>query len=117
MKRTLTTALVLAAVAFPAATSASSSTAASLSLLQRQPLQVRGLHFKARERVALTATTQKEHASIVVRTTRRGQFVARFSNFVTNSCAAIVIKAVGGRGDSAKLVVQAPPPANIPCPM
>ena len=115
MARMLTTALAIAALAFPAATSASSSTAPSLSLLQRSPLQVRGLHFKARERVVVTAATLKEHTSVTVRTTRRGRFVVRFGDFATDTCAPVAIKAVGAKGDRAKLVVQPPPPTEIPC--
>ncbi len=117
MTRTLTAALAIAALAFPAATSASHSAAASLSLVKRNPLQVRGVHFKARERVALTATMQKQHATVTVRSTRLGRFTARFSGLANDPCATIVVKAVGARGDGAKLVVQAPPLTQIPCPM
>ena len=114
MARTLTTALAIAAVAFPA--TASSSTAPSLTLLQRAPLQVRGSHFKAREGVVVTASTLKERVSVKIRTTRRGQFVVRFAHFATDTCAPITIKAVGAKRDSAKLVVQ-PPPSELPCRM
>ena len=114
-RKLATAALAVAALAFPAATSASGSATPSLSLLQRSPLQVRGLHFKARERVVVTAGTQREHTSVSVRTTRRGRFVARFTNFATNTCMPIAIKAVGARGDRATLVVQPPPPTEIPC--
>jgi hypothetical protein len=114
MARTLTTLLAIAAIAFPAATSASTSTAPTLSLVQRAPVQVRGLHFKARERVVLTATSGERSATVSARSNRRGRFLADFGSFTPNWCLPLAIKAVGAKGDRAKLVVQ-PPPLELPC--
>jgi hypothetical protein len=88
-----------------------------LQLVQRSPLKVQGSHFKARERVRLTATSTSGSAVVTARTTRLGQVVATFSNFSAPICDGLTVTAVGTRGDRATLVVSPPPPAlPTPCP-
>jgi hypothetical protein len=83
--------------------------------MKRDPLQVQGLRFKVRERVRVTATSATTPKSItrVVRTSARGTFSARLGHW--NHCAALVVKAVGAGGDRAKLMIQPPPPIDVPC--
>ena len=114
-------ALLLAAVMVAAAlaTAGAHSSAATkpvLQLVQRAPLKIRGLHFKARERVRVTASTTSGHAIVITRSTRLGRFVAFFSHFSAAACLRLVVTAVGAKGDRAKLVVN-PPPMTIPCPL
>jgi hypothetical protein len=49
----------------------------------------------------------------VVRSTARGTFTARLGTW--NVCAAVIVRAVGARGDRAKLLVRPPPPVEVPC--
>jgi hypothetical protein len=86
-----------------------------LKLVKRDPLQVQGLRFKVAQRVRVTATsaTISKSVTTVVRTSPRGTFSAGFGRW--NHCVAVVVKAVGARGDRAKLVIQPPPPIDVPC--
>jgi hypothetical protein len=87
-----------------------------LKLVQRAPLKIQGFHFKARERVRLTASTTGGHAAVTTRSARLGRVTALFSNFSPATCLRLVVTAVGARGDRATLVVNPPPPTPIPCP-
>jgi hypothetical protein len=110
---------LLAAAALLASVAASgggrTTAAPALKLVKRDPLQVQGLRFQARERVRVTATsaTSSKSTTRVVRTTARGTFMAKLGTW--NRCAAVVVKAVGARGDRARLVIQPPPPIEAPC--
>jgi hypothetical protein len=117
MNRTRVAALLLpiALVAAPAATSAGGA-APVLALVQRTPLKIRGLHFKPRESVRVTATTAAGRASVVVRTSRGGRLRAAFGDFSPTPCLRLVVKAVGARGDRARLIVDPKPGSmGIPC--
>ena len=81
-----------------------------LVLRDRAPLTVSGVYFKARERVRVTAATQKHTVVRLTRTTRRGSFVVRLGAPGADSCGRITITAVGARGDRARLVIQPRPP-------
>jgi hypothetical protein len=109
--------LAAAALAAGVASSAEGRTAAgpSLKLIKRDPLQVQGLRFKVRERVRVTATsaTTSKSTTRVVRTSARGTFTAKLGTW--DRCAAVVVKAVGARGDRARLILQPPPPIDAPC--
>ena len=87
----------------------------ALKLVKRDPLQVQGLRFQAKERVRVTATsaTTSKVTRQVVRSTARGTFTAKLGTW--DRCAAVVVRAVGARGDRAKLVLQPPPPIDLPC--
>jgi hypothetical protein len=90
---------------------------ATLQLVDRSPLTVRGAHFKLRERVRVTASTDNDTATRVARTTRRGVFSVDFGTLGKDPCATITIKAAGAKGDRATLVVKPPPPIDSagPC--
>jgi hypothetical protein len=109
-------AVMIAAGLGSAGAHGSAATKPVLQVVQRAPLKIRGLHFKARERVRVTATTTSDHAIVTTRSTRLGRFVALFSKFSPSSCLRLVVTAVGARGDRAKLVVN-PPPMVLPCPV
>lgn len=112
-------ALLLAATALVTGVAASAygdaTAAPALKLVKRDPLQVQGLRFHARERVRVTATsaTTSKVTRQVVRTTARGTFTAKLGTW--DRCAAVVVRAVGARGDRAKLVLRPPPPIDVPC--
>lgn len=89
---------------------------ATLQLVDRSPLTVRGAHFKLRERVRVTASTDSDTATRVTRTTRRGVFSVDFGTLGKDPCATITIKAAGAKGDRATLVVKPPPPIDSPGP-
>jgi hypothetical protein len=109
--------LVAAALVAGAAASAEGRTAAgpSLKLVKRDPLQVQGLRFKVGERVRVTAASATTSKAItrVVRTIGRGTFSAKLGTW--DRCVAVVVKAVGARGDRARLIIQPPPPIDAPC--
>ena len=89
---------------------------ATLQLVDRSPLTVRGAHFKLRERVRVAASTDSDTATRVTRTTRRGVFSVDFGTLGKDPCATITIKAAGAKGDRATLVVKPPPPIDSPGP-
>jgi len=110
---------ILAAIAALAASGAGlaaiqSSSTPTLQLVDRSPLTVKGVHFKLRERVRVTAATDTDTATQIARTTRKGVFSVEFGTFGENTCATITIKAVGARGDRATLQVTPPPPVDGP---
>lgn len=89
---------------------------ATLQLVDRSPLTVRGAYFKLRERVRVTASTDSDTATRVTRTTRRGVFSVDFGTLGKDPCATITIKAAGAKGDRATLIVKPPPPIDSPGP-
>ncbi len=111
--------LLLAAAALTAGAAASPATRSAakpaLQLVQRSPLQVRGVHFKIRERVRVTASNGEDTLVRFARTTRRGTFLVDFGAFASDGCSPISFKAVGTRGDRATLVLQSGPPVDAPC--
>jgi hypothetical protein len=112
-------AFLLAAAALVAGAAASAhggaTAAPALKLVKRDPLQIQGLRFRAGERVRVTATSSTTSKSTrkVVRTTARGTFAAKLGTW--DRCAAVVVRAVGALGDRARLVIQPPPPIDVPC--
>jgi hypothetical protein len=87
-----------------------------LQLIQRTPLKIQGLHFKAGERVRITATTPRARQVLTTRSNRRGRLVALFRQFSAPDCLRLTVTAVGARGDRATLVVNPPPTLPVPCP-
>lgn len=110
MKRALVLVLSAAALTSGLAAPASSRSTARpvLKLVQRMPLEVQGLHFKLRERVRVTATSDTNSVVRTVRTRARGTFTVDLGRWDT--CEKITVKARGRRGDRATLVVEPPPP-------
>jgi hypothetical protein len=98
----------------PTASSRSSATS-GLQLVQRQPLQVQGLRFRAHERVRVHAYATEETELRVRRASRGGRFLVDFGAFPSNPCLQVTVKAVGARGDHATLVIQPQPPPELPC--
>lgn len=108
-------ALALVAVASATASTTSQTTLPALTLAGRMPLVVRGTHFRAGERVRLTAAAGTSHAIAAATTTRRGVFVARF-HYTPPLCMKLVVQATGQRGDHARLVVKPlGGPSGVPC--
>ena len=110
---------LVAAAAVATATGAASahevSSAPALVLVQRAPLQVRGVRFKPHESVLVRAVTPNDRTHTRARTTRRGRFMASFGHFVPGPCLRLVITAVGAKGDHATLIVDPPRQVEIPC--
>jgi hypothetical protein len=98
-----------------AAAPARSASKPMLQLVQRSPLQVRGVRFMIRERVRVTASNGTRTVVRVARTTRRGTFNVDFGTIANNHCLTISITAVGARGDRARLVVGPKPGIIGPC--
>jgi hypothetical protein len=108
-----TTVLIAATASVPAL--AATATRPTLAVTAKQPLSVVGAHFKARERVRLTAAASRSTATTTAVTTRRGTFRATFRGFDGDTCVTLVVTATGSRGDHARLVLEPPPGTGIPC--
>ena len=84
-----------------------SSGAATIKILDRTPLTLRGTGFAAGERVRVvvrTASTRQMRLSA----TARGSFVAAFRAASYNRCSGLTAFAFGSRGSRAQLVLPAP---------
>jgi hypothetical protein len=108
--------LVLAVGIGPATARSNATAKPVLQLVQRAPLKVQGNHFKALERVRLTAASTAGQAVVTTRSTRLGRVVATFGNYSAPLCRRLSVTAVGARGDRATLVVTPPPTLPAPCP-
>ena len=75
-----------------------------LKVLATRPLVVQGTHFRARERVRVTATTTSA-VTRTVRTTAAGSFKAQFESVLVARCTGATVKAVGVAGDQASIKV------------
>jgi hypothetical protein len=109
--------LALALVTAASATASSTTQTArpTLSLVHRMPLTVRGAHFRAGERVRLTATAGTTSAAATTTTTPTGRIIARF-DYAPPICTRIVVRATGRRDDRATLVVKpSPGSTGVPC--
>jgi hypothetical protein len=84
----------------------------TLSIVDRAPLVVRGRGFRPHELVRVSGPTAPR--AIRVRTTASGGFVVTFAG--ADRCTAIVLAAVGARGDRAVLHLPQPlcAPATSP---
>jgi hypothetical protein len=102
----LAAATLVIGIAAPAASRSTSKPA--LKVTQRIPLEIRGAHFKLRERVRVTATSNAKSAVRTVRTSARGMFTVDLGNW----CDAVTVKAVGAKRDRATLVVPPSPPVE-----
>src|SRR5262249_22218518 len=115
--RTLLLAGLVLAVGVGLATAHSTATAKPvLQLVQETPLKIQGNHFKALQRVRLTAVSTAGQAVVTTRSTRLGRVVATFPNYSAPLCRRLSVTAVGARGDLARLVVNPPPTLPAPCP-
>ena len=91
--------LIAGVAAALTASSAGAAVAPSLRLVTRSPLVVSGAHFRAGERVTVTAGD----ASVVVHAGRDGVFRANLGPRIVDPCSLHVV-AVGTRGDKATLL-------------
>lgn len=110
--RALAAAAVLAAALAAAQGVDATQSGATLRLLTRAPLAVRGYGFAARERVRLDlrgdAVAQRRTT-----TTATGTFVVRFSDVTLTRCDTVRLVAIGASGDRATLKLL-PAPACLP---
>lgn len=114
------TAIALAAVAAAAlalalsgvGTSVGSSQRPSLRFAQTVPLHIAGSHFRARERVRVTATVSDTSRTRRVRASGKGSFVVVFA-IGAGRCSEVRAIAVGGGGSRATLK-RLPSPACLP---
>jgi hypothetical protein len=74
----------------------------ALRLVKGKPLVVRGLRFKAGERVRLTARSGEEVRRGVARAGAAGMFVETFS-LDFDRCGGLLVSAVGNEGSRAGL--------------
>jgi hypothetical protein len=74
----------------------------ALRLVKGKPLTVRGLHFKAGERVRLTARSGEEVRRGVARASTAGTFVETFS-MAFDRCNGLLVTAAGNEGSRAGL--------------
>jgi hypothetical protein len=93
------------------AATAGRQTVPSLRLLNRAPITVQGLHFRARTPVRITVLAASAHV-LKLRTSLAGGFIARFTGVSADRCSALTIEAVATRGGGAvlKLKPLCPPP-------
>ena len=74
-----------------------------LRLVDREPVVVRGEHFKAHEKVTVTLSA-KGRWTRVVQATATGAFTARFAAAtVDTSCPVYFVRATGSKGSAAIL--------------
>jgi hypothetical protein len=79
----------------------------ALRLADRQPLTLRGVHFRARELVRVQVTADSGTRTRRVRTTASGSFVSQFGP-VLDRCSGLYAVAVGSRGSRATLKMPQP---------
>ena len=102
--------LALTSVAAPAAANVPPP---RLTLVAREPLRVHGSSFRPREHATVTAVADVRRSRRVV-VDAEGRFTVGFAGDVGDPCSALVVRAVGAKGDHAVLVLrplpQCPPP-------
>jgi hypothetical protein len=114
------TAIALAAVVAAAlvlvvsavGTGAGSSKRPSLRFAQMVPLHIAGSHFRARERVRVTATVSATSSTRRVRASGKGSFVVVFATGASR-CSEVRVIAVGS-GGSRTTLKHLPSPACMP---
>ena len=108
--RSLMTILVLAVAALaPSAAASDSGSKPRLVVLDRAPIAVRGLHFKAGEDVRVRAIVRGgQRVTKWVEAGRSGVFNARFSSLQPGRCAFVTIVATGARGSRAVYTLHPP---------
>jgi hypothetical protein len=89
---------------------------AQLVIVSSDPLVVRGLRFKAGERVKLLVTVGGRAAPMgAARASQAGRFTARL-RAPASSSKAVVVQAIGARGSRATADVSAPTGTLTPSP-
>jgi hypothetical protein len=100
--------LLLVAVGIGASTAGGTAQEASLRIVDRDPLTLRGENFKAREpvRIGLSAPLPQRR---FIRATTTGSFRATFLEISATRCDSVRAVAVGGAGSHAILKVLPAP--------
>jgi hypothetical protein len=98
-------------VAMTVAPSGTGSGGARLSLVDRQPLTIRGLAFRPYEKTRVVVVAQARTAK-TVRATKSGRFTVRFRTVSVPRCGGVFATARGGAGSFARLKI--PLPACLP---
>lgn len=115
VKRLLVAFVALAAVAVAAALAGNvgaGSTPATIRIVSRAPLAVSGAHFRANERVRVTAVASRTLTRTVL-ANRVGTFTAQFTTqFPVDRCSGLIVRAAGSRGTLA--VAKLPQPMCMP---
>jgi len=93
---------VVALMLVAGASSAAAPPRPTLRALTLQPLVVRGANFRPLERVKLLLSADVP-ASLTLKATRGGTFVARFPAVKVGRCEGFVLQAIGLRGSRAEL--------------
>jgi hypothetical protein len=87
----------------PAASGTARPTAApALRVPDTAPFSVRGLRFKAREKVRVVAQVEGRHVKTVL-ATATGVFTARFPALSVQGCSGYIVRATGSKGSRAYL--------------
>jgi hypothetical protein len=81
-----------------------------LVVVDRTPLMVRGLHFRADETVLVRAIVRgKGRAAKSMVAGAGGGFTARFPSMWVRECAFLSVQATGSRGSRASFTLMPPP--------
>ena len=114
--RTLVTLSVLAVVGVaPSAAAPLSEAKPRLILLDRTPVVVRGLRFKADERVRVRAIVRgRVSVTKSVVAGPGGAFNVRFASMWPGECAFLTVHATGARGSRASFTLHPPPCGAAP---
>jgi hypothetical protein len=110
MRLALTVIVALALAASGSAAQAnerSTSGRATLKLVNKAPLKLRGSGFLTRERVRITVSAQRRTTKRVI-ASARGSFVVAFSDVVVDRCHGLTVVAVGAGGSRASLKLPQP---------
>jgi hypothetical protein len=100
--RKLALLLVAAGITSVASAQAAQRQAATIRLVDRAPLMVRGLEFRNGERVRIIVLAGSR-SSQVVRASAQGTFVVRF-NRSAGRCTRVSVQAFGSMGSRARLL-------------
>jgi hypothetical protein len=101
--RRLVFVLACAALLVPSAVVASGLSAPALRTMSSQPLAVRGVHFRAAERVTVRVAAGESVRVHVVRATAAGTFTTTFTAVVLERCSPFVVTARGSKGSVATI--------------
>jgi hypothetical protein len=107
------------AVTLTGVATAQSASTPRLQVVDRSPLIVHGTGFGARERVAVTVTTDGDRMRYGVIATLRGTFTARFDEIRLDACTGATLVAAGRRSEVVTLKIglrECPGPALDPYP-
>lgn len=108
------TLLVIAGLA-PQAAQSGSGAKPRLVVLDRSPLVVRGLRFKADEGVRIRAILRGgPRATKTVVASAGGVFKVRFATVWPGECAFLTVQATGARGSRASFTLHPPPCGAAP---